>query len=252
MSRFATIETEEERRRRERERDEALLLLALFLWDADRLVYVTRTGRIVPQRLVRAAVDSVVEATRADVAALSRQVSAGEIDVGEWQETTARKLKTLHTATAVAANGGFKNMSAPAVARLEGTLRFHFVKLQGFAEDVARGFTTLQSVQVDTVTGELQPVTRLVRMTEKRIVSRAEMYVEAGGSDSYEGGRRAAAIDVGYRFEKNILHPADHCPGCINETAQGWRPIGTLVEIGSRDCLTRCRCSLAFSRELPE
>lgn len=259
MSRIPTTlsETEAERRRRE---EELLLLLALFLWDAERLVYVTRTGRIVPQRLVRAAVDAVVEATRVDVAALSRQVSAAEMDVGEWQEGVARRLKTMHTATAAAASGGFRNMAPPAIERLEQTLKFHFVKLQGFAEDVARGFTTVQSVQMDTETGELQPVTRIVRMTENKIISRAEMYAAAGVSVSYEGGRRDGAKDAGWQFEKNILHPADHCQpdpkkegvSCVEETLKGWQPIGTLSAVGDRFCLTNCKCSFSFAHEIPE
>lgn len=266
MSRFpvTTLESERERlerERRERERDELLLLALLaFRWDRDELAYFTHSGKRVPQSTVRRAVDAVVEATRADVAELSRQAVAREIDVAEWQDGISRRLKTMHTATAAAAAGGFENMSPAAVARLEGTLRFHLVKLEGFAEDLARGYTTVRSVQVNSETGELQEVVRLVPMTERRVIARAEMYALAGASESYEGGRRQAAIASGFAYEKNVLHPADHCRtevgkpgvGCLDETLRGWQRIGTLTIPGERRCLTRCKCTMSFARELPE
>jgi hypothetical protein len=237
-------ETDAQRRRRE---EELLLLLGLFLWDGEELDYFTRTGHRVPQSVIRGAVNAVVAATREDVASLSRQAAVGEIDVAEWQDGMARRLKTMHIATAAAATGGFGNMPAAAVSRAEETLRFHLVKLDGFAADVAEGVTRLKSFQVDSETGELTEVVRLVRM-----IARAEMYVEAGASGSYEGGRRDAAIAAAYRFERNVLHPADHCEGCIGEYERGWVDIGTLVPIGQRTCLTRCQCSLQFAREIPQ
>lgn len=250
MTRFATLETDAERRKREREEALALLLIG-FLWDSDNARYLTRAGRVVPLRTIRRAVDAVVEATRVDVEAISRLVANGDIDVAEWQDGVARRLKTMHVATASAASGGFQNMSPAAVARLEGTLRFHLTKLEGFAGDVSRGYTTLHSVQINSETGELQDVVRVVRMTESLIVSRAEMYALAGASDSYEGGRHVAAAEAGYQFERNILARSDHCEGCLEQTARGWVGYGQLVPVGRRTCLTRCACSLQFARELP-
>ena len=251
MSRFPALTTEEAERERRRRQDELALLLLAFTWDAETLGYYTPAGRRVPEKTVRRAVNAVVEATRADVAALSRQVTAGEIDVAEWQDAIGRRLKTMHTATSAAAAGGFENMSPAAVARLEGLLAFHVEKLEGFAEDVSRGYTTLRSVQVVSETGELQEVTRVVRMTERLVVARSEMYALAGASDGYEGGRRQAATEVGYRYERNILHPADHCAECVNQTGRGWVDIGLLVPVGERTCLTRCVCSLQFARDIP-
>jgi hypothetical protein len=95
-------------------------------------------------------------------------------------------------------------------------------------------------------------VTRLVPMTERRVIARAEMYALAGASESFEGGRRQAATEVGYRFERNILAASEHCQGCLDETAKGWVALGRLVPVGQRLCLTRCYCRLQFARELPE
>lgn len=244
----AAVETAEQRRRREEE--EALLAL-LFLYDESTISYYTRSGIRVPQSTIRRAVAAVLDTARADVQALGRNVAAGDIDVAEWQEGMARRLKTLHLTTASIAGGGLRNMNAGAVASVEETLRFHIVKLEGFAADVAEGVTRLRSFQIDSETGELQEVVRIVRMTDSRIIARAEMYVEAALSESYEGGRRDAAVLAGFAFERNILNPADHCEQCVEETAKGWVGIGELVPIGQRQCLTRCVCQMQFARELP-
>jgi hypothetical protein len=232
MTRFATI-PETEARRRHRREDEALLLA--FLWSGDDLAYFTRSGSRVPQRDVRKAVDAVVATVRTEVAALGRQVASGEIAVAEWQDSTARLLKTLHVAVGAAGAGGFRNMSPGDTAEVEQTLRFNFERLEGFAQDVS----------------EVQPVLRIVPMTESRIVQRSEMYA-AAGSAGYENVRRSNAFEVGYKFERNVLHPADHCELCVEQESRGWVGIGELVPIGQRDCLTHCQCSMAFARELPE
>jgi hypothetical protein len=248
MTRFATI-PETEARRRHRREDEALLLA--FLWSGDDLAYFTRSGSRVPQRDVRKAVDAVVATVRTEVAALGRQVASGEIAVAEWQDSTARLLKTLHVAVGAAGAGGFRNMSPGDTAEVEQTLRFNFERLEGFAQDVSRRFTTLRSEQIVSETGEVQPVLRIVPMTESRIVQRSEMYA-AAGSAGYENVRRSNAFEVGYKFERNVLHPADHCELCVEQESRGWVGIGELVPIGQRDCLTHCQCSMAFARELPE
>lgn len=245
-----TAETEAERRRRQRE-EELLLLLLAFTWSDEHLAYFTRNGQRVPQATVRNAVDAVVKATAEDVAEVSRSVSSGDTTVAEWQDSVARRLKTLHVATAAAAAGGFEGLSPAVLAQLQGRLQFHLTKLEGFAQDLAQGFTVIESEQVDSETGEVQVVRRVVPMTESRILQRSQMYVVAAASDGYEGTRGKVAILAGYKFERNVLHPADHCDGCLGEDARGWVPIGQLVPIGRRDCLTHCRCSMQFARELP-
>jgi hypothetical protein len=49
------------------------------------------------------------------------------------------------------------------------------------------------------------------------------------------------------------LHGRDSCksskrPGCIEEAQKGWQPIGTLSVVGSRTCLSNCRCSFSYRR----
>lgn len=75
---------------------------------------------------------------------------------------------------------------------------------------------------------------------------RLEMYASAGWA-ALQSLYRVWASGNRYQYEENILGVAEHCEGCIAETARGRVPIGTLVPIGQRDCLSNCHCRLAFS-----
>jgi hypothetical protein len=76
-------------------------------------------------------------------------------------------------------------------------------------------------------------------------LARGVMYAEALWSTSLKV-QRAEKIRDGLASEMNRLGSADHCPDCIAQTLRKWVPIGTLIEPGSRQCLTRCRCWLEY------
>jgi hypothetical protein len=54
--------------------------------------------------------------------------------------------------------------------------------------------------------------------------------------------------DAGFEEARSVLHPADHCPGCLVEAEKGWQPIGAMVPIGERDCKGNCRCTVEYRR----
>jgi hypothetical protein len=76
-------------------------------------------------------------------------------------------------------------------------------------------------------------------------LARAAMYGDAPWSVAMNV-QRAEKMRDGLRSEKNQLGLSDHCPDCIAQTLRKWVPIGTLIEPGSRQCLTRCRCWLEY------
>lgn len=74
------------------------------------------------------------------------------------------------------------------------------------------------------------------------IPARAAMYGHAVWGTALNT-QRQVVIDSGEATEeRNILGNSDHCRDCPVETAKGWVPIGTLIPIGGRECLTSCRC----------
>jgi hypothetical protein len=76
-------------------------------------------------------------------------------------------------------------------------------------------------------------------------LARAAMYGDAPWAVAMNV-QRAEKIRDGLKLEYNQLGISDHCPDCIAQTLRKWVPIGTLIEPGSRQCLTRCRCWLEY------
>jgi hypothetical protein len=55
--------------------------------------------------------------------------------------------------------------------------------------------------------------------------------------------------DRGYDEESNLLAPAEHCEGqgsCVEQTTRGWVPVGSLIPIGGRLCVTNCKCQIRY------
>jgi hypothetical protein len=102
-------------------------------------------------------------------------------------------------------------------------LRTQYQYLDGFAQDVASG----------------------KQMMDGTLAVRASLYALAATGTNREMERRQARLR-GEQQERNQLGAADHCPGCLDQTARGWQPIGSLVPVGSRSCLARCHCSMTY------
>ena len=81
---------------------------------------------------------------------------------------------------------------------------------------------------------------------------RAAMYVQAGRQTFHRAERqeqRAKGMTEEQNVEDPLIPEAAHCDGpnsCKAQTAKGWVPIGELVPIGSRTCLSSCRCRLQY------
>lgn len=81
------------------------------------------------------------------------------------------------------------------------------------------------------------------------IASRSQQYGQAIRPTFYAIAA-GTMLNRGFTLERNVLTPADHCEGsdsCIEQTARGDVPVGELVPIGSRICLSNCKCFLVYS-----
>ena len=131
----------------------------------------------------------------------------------------ADEMKMLHTGAAAVGRGGWTQMSQADWGWTGQRLRAQYGYLRNFANDIATGH---------------QPM-------DGRLTARAQMYAEAARATQREMIRRTA-ISIGRQDERNHLGAADHCGGCVEATARGWVPIGTLPAVGSRTCRSRCHC----------
>jgi hypothetical protein len=77
------------------------------------------------------------------------------------------------------------------------------------------------------------------------LARRLMMYAMSGHA-AVQSALGDRARERGLTSERNILAIADNCTGCVVETGRGWVPIGSLVPIGERDCLSNCLCTYEY------
>lgn len=197
-----------------------------YKWSPATGQYVGPGGRFVARSTVRAAIDLALDAEKARALLLSQKLRNGTISLDAWRAEMREMIKTVHLYDAAIARGGFAQMTAADYGRVGQIVRLEYGWLERFAVDLASG---------------RQPL-------DGRFLRRAQDYAEAGRA-TYHATETATMRNAGFRYEWNILHPADHCIGCLGETSRGRVPIGALIPIGSRDCRRKCKCTKGFSRE---
>lgn len=198
--------------------------LSQFGWNVGARRYVNlATGRFVSLADVRAAVDTVIDATTQDVRKLSQELVDGQLTVASWQSQMQATLKSLYVACGVAAGGGFAQMSQASYGYLGSLIKPQYQYLNKFAQDIASGTQSLDG----------------------SLVARAALYAQAARG-IFEAMAMEMAKENGATQAKSVLALADHCPGCLQQAAKGWQAIDAVVPIGSRDCLSNDRCTLIF------
>lgn len=184
-----------------------------------------RTGRYISERAVRDFVDAIADHASQQLGTLSSQYRAGQITMTVWQAESRAVIKSSQIASALAAYGGRSQMTPSRWGVVGQQIRTQYAYLTRFADDVLSGRQRMNG----------------------RMDARARQYGQASRT-LYENIRRRTSAEAGFRFERNVLHPADHCNQCLNQTSLGIVPIGTLVPVGRRTCRSQCRCTLAYSR----
>lgn len=184
------------------------------------------TGRWAPNSAVRAALDSAITSAGRDAVRLTQQLRDGGISVRAWKTAMQANIKSAHLAASALASGGWAQMTPAAWGRTGAQLRQQYAYLSRFAAGIANG-----SVRMDGI-----------------MLRRADLYIEAARTTYHQFERREMALR-GYLFERNVLAAAEHCDGCLAQTARGWAPIGELVPIGQRQCRSRDKCHIEYSME---
>lgn len=193
-------------------------------WDTRSARYTdANTGRFVSAARVRQVLDSTLDRAERSIKKATEALRAGRVDLATWQTLMAKEVKSVHLASAALAKGGWAQMTPSTYGAVGARVRGEYAYLRAFAAEVASGAQRLDGT----------------------LARRAGLYVQAGRG-TYHRVERAEQLRRGRTFERNVLHARDNCIGCLEQTARGWVAIGALVPIGSRDCLTRCRCSVEY------
>jgi hypothetical protein len=195
-----------------------------YQWSEDAQAYLYPSGRRVAPSTLDRARERVIRAGANNMRTISEQLQSGAISLSDWQQRMAAEMKPLHTGAAALGRGGWGQMSQSDWGWTGSEIRRHYGYLRRFAEDIATGHQALDG----------------------RLIARATMYAEAARG-TQRGMQRRMAQKIGRTEERNQLGAADrHCAECVDCSARGWVPIGTLPPPGSRTCLSRCHCSMAF------
>lgn len=154
---------------------------------------------------------------------LSNELAANRITIQWWQREMRTALKNAHIYSAAAARGGFAQMGNAEYGQVGQRLRQQYRYLDRFAREIEEGLPL-----------------------DGRFMSRTELYAQSGRATFHEHDAEVQA-DAGMEFERSIISSgADNCQGCVDEAERGWVEIGSLRPIGTRDCLSRCLCTMEY------
>ena len=188
------------------------------------------TGRKVSDRQLYGWVEDAVTRGGANLERFARQLQRGEINKAQWALSSGEEIRNMHRAVAMIANGGKAQMGPSQWGFVGSRIRSELTYFNAFASEV-------DNIPEGAV------------LTDA-FVSRAKSYFNAAYT-TYAQALRRRVIEASHAdFEENILEAGSvHCEGCLGASAAGPVPIGTLVEIGARECGGRCRCRIVYSSE---
>lgn len=195
-----------------------------FIYDSGMQRYRNERGHWVSQQAINQAVDAVIASSADTMRTLTAHMQSGAISLADWQAGMMSQMKLLHLGAAMVGRGGRAQMTQSDWGWTGSQIRQQYVFMRNFATEVATGLTPMDG----------------------RLVNRAVMYAEAARG-TQRGMMGRVALNNGREEERNHLGGAErHCSECPSLSAMGWVPIGTLPPIGSRACLSRCKCSMQY------
>lgn len=180
--------------------------------------YIAPNGQFVSWMTVRGEMNHLVRQSEQKIVDLTADLRNGTISVGTWQREMAEELKYLHMSSYALQKGGWHQMTPADYGRVGGLLQYEYKKLTLFAAQMSeRGRVT---------GGDTARARQYARAARHTYFLALRLELEARGFDQ----------------EKSVLSPVDNCPGCIEQSRQGWQRIGDMTPIGERDCLRNCQC----------
>lgn len=197
--------------------------LPKYRWNAPANRYISPQGRFVSTKNIRDALDGFIKATTEEMGAISTQLVSGELTLAEWQAQMMVMSKDVNLAGAALNEGGWYNMSQADFGKAGNKIRGEYGYLNNFANEIADGTQKLDGT----------------------LANRAKLYGEQGRVSYYDFAEKSARED-GYEEERSVLSPSESCDVCVSEDSLGWRPLGQVIPIGDRTCLSRCNCFMQY------
>jgi hypothetical protein len=182
--------------------------------------YRDARGRFVSREAVRQAMNDVLDTLAVRVRDMAADLREGRISLVEWQRQMETHIKNAHLTSAAVAAGGWERMTQADYGRVGAIVREEYRYLREFVRAIENGLPL-----------------------DGNIGRRSVLYMRQGHTTFYTFTQLRQML-IGKTQKRNRMTQAEHCSGCIDMTQKGWVDINdpTYVPIGSRECLSQCRC----------
>ena len=194
-----------------------------YVWNAVAGRFISPGGQFVSFASVRSDLDRALDGASQDAAAIANLYASGTIGVAEFENRLQALIKETQLYSSAVAAGGFANIDAAALDVFQQRLAEQFTYLSDWMDDLAAG--TAQA--------------------SRGMAQRAGMYAQSA-RNTFDVTYRAGQALRGFDEERNILNPGESCDLCREQTALGWVPIGTLIPVGQRTCISNCNCVVNY------
>lgn len=193
-----------------------------FKWDPSTGQYRRPNGRFVPRTEIRAVLDKAIDSGSSRIRDLGIALRDGRITQRAWAVEMKTTMKSMHLYSGAAAKGGWAQLTNAELGKIGAQLKDQYKYLDKFSAQLRTGLPL-----------------------DGRFLSRVELYAEASRGTYMAIEEREMEL-LGREEYRNLLGAADHCDDCLDQTARGWVKIGELIEVGDRQCLSRCRCVFEY------
>ena len=203
--------------------------LPQFRWNVKAQRYIGANGRFVSSSTMRSGLDAFITNTTDAMQGISRSLVNGELSLAQWHGEMMVLSKDANLAGAALERGGWYGMDPSDFGRVGQKVRGEYGYLNNFANEIASGTQRLDGT----------------------LPNRARLYGEQGRVTYYDSARASAKRD-GFDEERSVLTPSESCQECIDEDRRGWQPLGEILPIGDRTCLSNCNCCMEFRKKSGE
>lgn len=198
-----------------------------FRWNSVAKRYIAPNGKFVSVERVRSALDAHLTDITSQMRAVSKQLIDGQVSLGQWQTSMMQLSKEANLSGAAMERGGWYQMTQSDFGKVGQKVKGEYQYLENYAQAIARGDQPLDGT----------------------LLGRSQLYGEQGRVTYHDFAAETATAD-GMDEERSFLTPADHCDECENEDSRGWVPRGSITPIGSRQCLSHCRCYMGYRNSI--
>jgi hypothetical protein len=201
-------------------------------WDAKLKYYTTEQGRVRSRAELRSEIDKLTEYVKRQSKLLAQQAQEGAISAKEFELSMRELLKSGHIIASSVGRGGRARMTSTDWARVGRKIEWQNGYLKKFSRLIAR----------DLLSGPASSNRVQMYASALHVSYYQSAYVEH--SDIRDVPRDKEGKE---KMARLVTNSEEGCQDCANDEAEGWVPIDTFGELGTRSCGDFCKCDIEFS-----